>query len=86
MDTEVSEVNPVGELAEEFVERFRRGERPPLKEYTDRYPQWADKIRAILPALVLMEQARPGATDATGLATGTGAAKCPLEVPRPAPG
>ena len=25
-------------LADEFAERFRRGERPNLKEYVDRYP------------------------------------------------
>jgi hypothetical protein len=33
----------VERLAEEFVERYRQGERPPLTEYTERYPdQLAD--------------------------------------------
>ena len=27
-------------LAAEFAARLRRGERPPLEEYTDRYPGW----------------------------------------------
>src|SRR5579871_5617735 len=40
------------QLAEEFVDRFRRGERPSLKEYTDRYPELASEIRELFPALV----------------------------------
>ena len=44
-------------LAEEFAQRFRRGERPSLKEYTDRYPGLADDIRALFPAMVDLEQA-----------------------------
>jgi serine/threonine protein kinase len=54
-----SERNPVEELAEEFLERCRRGERPALSEYTQRYPEWADKIRSLFPLLVDMEAARP---------------------------
>jgi WD40 repeat protein/serine/threonine protein kinase/tetratricopeptide (TPR) repeat protein len=52
-------------LAHEFAERFRRGERPALSEYTDRYPELADEIRELFPALVAMEEfdseVRPGA-------------------------
>jgi serine/threonine protein kinase len=44
------------ELAHEFVERLRRGERPPLTEYADRRPELADQIRELFPALVEMEQ------------------------------
>ncbi len=44
------------QLAEEFAARFRRGERPSLKEYTDRYPELADEIRKLFPALVEVEQ------------------------------
>jgi WD40 repeat protein/serine/threonine protein kinase len=43
-------------LAEEFALRFRRGERPSLEEYLDRYPDLADDIREMLPAMVAMEQ------------------------------
>ena len=49
----------VEQLAEEFVERFRRGERPPLTEYTERYPEHANQIRDLFPALVMMEQITP---------------------------
>ena len=42
----------VDQLAEEFADRYRRGERPSLKEYTDRYPDLAEEIRELFPALV----------------------------------
>ena len=45
-------------LAEEFAARFRRGERPSLKEYTDRYPELADEIRELFPAMVRVEHAQ----------------------------
>src|SRR5262249_49150996 len=50
----------VEQLAEDFVERYRRGERPPLSEYTERYPEHADQIRDLFPALVMMEQIASG--------------------------
>src|SRR5262245_31557623 len=43
-------------LAEEFAERYRRGERPSLQEYIARHPQLADDIRDLFPALVEVEQ------------------------------
>jgi serine/threonine protein kinase/WD40 repeat protein len=43
-------------LAEEFAARYRRGERPALKEYLGRYPDLAGDIRALFPALVEMEE------------------------------
>jgi WD40 repeat protein/serine/threonine protein kinase len=42
-------------LAEEFLERYRQGERPSLREYTDRHPDLADEIREVFPAMALME-------------------------------
>src|SRR5438105_3974615 len=49
----------VEQLAEEFVERYRRGERPSLREYTERYPEHAEQIRDLFPALAMMEQVAP---------------------------
>jgi serine/threonine protein kinase/Flp pilus assembly protein TadD len=60
-----SEVNPLDVLAEEFVERHRRGERPSMSDYTEKYPALASEIRDLFPALVVMEQARPGKEDVT---------------------
>jgi WD40 repeat protein/serine/threonine protein kinase len=53
-------------LADEFADRYRRGERPPLSEYTDRYPELAEQIRELFPALVAIEQFGTGAEEATG--------------------
>ena len=51
------------ELAEEFAQRFRRGERPGLEEYIDRLPEMADEIREMFPALVEVEQVERDARD-----------------------
>ncbi len=45
-------------LADEFAVRYRRGERPSLREYIDRHPQLADDIRESFPALAEMEQVK----------------------------
>jgi WD40 repeat protein/serine/threonine protein kinase len=42
-------------LAEQFLERYRQGERPSLREYTDRHPELAEEIREVFPAMALME-------------------------------
>src|SRR5438045_995303 len=44
-------------LAEEFAERWRRGERPALGEYVERYPDLADDIADLFPAMVEIERA-----------------------------
>jgi WD40 repeat protein/serine/threonine protein kinase/tetratricopeptide (TPR) repeat protein len=44
------------ELADEFLDRYRRGERPPLGEYTARYPELAGEIREVFPAMAIMER------------------------------
>jgi serine/threonine protein kinase/WD40 repeat protein len=81
MSSSSAERNPVDRLAEEFAERFRRGERPSLTEYTDRYPELAEQIRELFPALVVMERLKPA--DATGAAGAAGTATpdgTPLQV------
>jgi WD40 repeat protein/serine/threonine protein kinase len=51
-----SDADPLVDLAEEYAERFRRGERPTLTEYTDRFPDLAERIRKLFPTLVMMEE------------------------------
>ena len=51
-----SDADPLAGLAEEFAGRYRRGERPALTEYTDRYPDLADRIRKLFPAMVMIEK------------------------------
>lgn len=51
--------DPMGLLMESFTERYRRGERPSLTEYTRQYPEIADRIKRLFPTLVLMEELSP---------------------------
>ncbi len=53
--------NPVEMLAEEFLERYRLGERPGVTEYVDKHPELADEIREVFPALLAIEAASPHA-------------------------
>lgn len=62
MTENVAERDPVEKLAEEFLTRLRGGEHPALSEYTDAYPQYADEIRDLFPALVVMEEVKPAET------------------------
>ena len=59
MSGPISERNPVECLAEEFAQRCRRGDNPSLEEYVARHPEWADDIRELFPALLVMEQLKP---------------------------
>jgi serine/threonine protein kinase len=52
-------------LAEEYVERHRRGERPALTEYAELHPDLAAEIRELFPALVRLEELKP-ASDLPG--------------------
>jgi WD40 repeat protein len=45
----------LGQLAEEFSGRVRRGELPAVEEYALRHPALADRIRALFPTLMLLE-------------------------------
>jgi serine/threonine protein kinase/WD40 repeat protein/Flp pilus assembly protein TadD len=44
------------ELAQEFADRHRRGERPSLTEYAKKNPEFADEIRDLFPAMLMMEE------------------------------
>jgi serine/threonine protein kinase/WD40 repeat protein/tetratricopeptide (TPR) repeat protein len=64
-DDNPSDADPFGQIADEFVEAFRQGKRPSVEDFARRYPEHADEIREMLPALVLMEKAK-SADDASG--------------------
>src|SRR5262249_6717313 len=54
-----SQPDLLARLAEEFAERYRRGERPCPGAYADRHPELAADIRELFPALVALEQFGP---------------------------
>jgi serine/threonine protein kinase len=58
--------NPVELLAEEFLDRKRRGENPTLTEYVARYPALADEIRDLFPALLMLEDLEADSEAASG--------------------
>jgi WD40 repeat protein/serine/threonine protein kinase len=59
-----SEGDVVDQLAEEFLVRYRRGERPAVQEYAARYPEQAAQIRDLFPALVALERVAPAGDSA----------------------
>src|SRR3954463_11389015 len=71
--TSGSERDPVEQLLESFLARWRRGERPSPEEYAERCPERAEEIRELFPALVEIELLKPAIAMATG----------PLERPSP---
>ena len=66
--------DPVEELAEEFLERHRCGEHPSVTEYAEAHPAWADRIRELFPALLVMEGLKPELSITTVCANGGSAA------------
>jgi eukaryotic-like serine/threonine-protein kinase len=61
------EFDPIDDLADAFLERYRRGERPLLSEYTEKHPELAERIRDVFPALVAMEEIGAGKNQRAGL-------------------
>jgi hypothetical protein len=49
MSTSGTKSEIVLSLAEQFLERYRQGERPSLREYIDRHPELAAEIREVFP-------------------------------------
>jgi serine/threonine protein kinase len=63
IDSNPSEADSFGQIADEFVEAIRLGKRPSVEEFARRYPKHAVEIREMLPALVMMEKAKSADDD-----------------------
>jgi serine/threonine protein kinase len=57
---------PVDQLADEFLGRFRQGERPSITDYVRAHPDLAAEIRDLFPTLVLLEQLGPRPEEVAG--------------------
>jgi serine/threonine-protein kinase len=66
MSASSDERGPVNLLADEFLGRCKRGERPTIKEYCDRHPDLADEIRDVFEALLMVEDLKPGSSEGSG--------------------
>jgi serine/threonine protein kinase len=70
--------DPVEALAEDFLRRRRAGEAVDIDDYAARHPDLAEAIRACFPALLFVEDVRPGdETAATGSAERPGPSRAP---------
>lgn len=49
--------NPIEELAEAFLARYRQGERPTLSEWAEAHPDLAKDILQLFPTLIVLEEA-----------------------------
>jgi hypothetical protein len=58
--------NPVEALAEQFLDRLRRGEPASPEEYAEAHPELAGEILAVFPALLMMEDLGGDAASRTG--------------------
>src|SRR5262245_50632129 len=58
--------SPVELLADEFLTRCKRGEKPTIREYCDRHPDLADEIRDVFEAVLMVEDLKPGSSDVSG--------------------
>jgi len=52
----------LADLADEFLLHYRAGEQPSVDELAGKYPDLADRIRELFPAMIAMEQPALGAT------------------------
>src|SRR5262245_46449176 len=66
MSSPSDEGGPVEILADEFIARCKRGEKPTIKEYCDRHPDLADEIRDVFEAVLMVEDLKPGSSDVSG--------------------
>ncbi|HEV3341471.1 MAG TPA: serine/threonine-protein kinase, partial [Pirellulales bacterium] len=58
--------SPVELLADEFLARCKRGEKPTIKEYCKRHPGLAEEIRDVFEAVLMVEDLKPGSGDVSG--------------------
>ena len=58
LNPEGSNRNLIEKLAEEFMQRRRAGDIPTIDDYAKKYPDIAEEIRELFPALLVMEDVR----------------------------
>ncbi len=64
------ERDPIEALAEEYLDRLRRGESPDLETYTAMHPDLAEEIRELFPTLAMLEKLTPDEPQRTTVAAG----------------
>lgn len=67
--------DPLDVVAEEFATRHRQGEHPSVAEYVQRYPELAEQLRELLPAVAAMERLRRHKETVLAATSGSGLAR-----------
>ena len=70
MTFESSHDDPMEALADEFLARLRHGESASISDYCAQYPDMAEEIRDLFPALMMMEDLKPGSESGSDGARG----------------
>jgi serine/threonine protein kinase/formylglycine-generating enzyme required for sulfatase activity len=73
--------DPFELVAESFLTRYRAGQRPSIDEFAARHPELAEQIRALLPALVMVEQDLTIDGDSRSNAARAAARSVPAQLP-----
>lgn len=55
---ESKQADPFADVADEFVNEYRKGNDPKIEDYVARYPNLENEIRDLLPALIMMERVK----------------------------
>ena len=71
MSESIADSPSIEDLAEEFLERRRLGERPTMEDYAARYPHLAGEIREFFPVLGLVEDFKPSPGESGGRIEGS---------------
>jgi WD40 repeat protein/serine/threonine protein kinase len=66
----------LGQVADEFTERLKRGEQPDIEDYARRHPEIADLLRQVLAALQVMGPAAGTAVEDSGPEQGSALPGC----------
>jgi WD40 repeat protein/serine/threonine protein kinase/tetratricopeptide (TPR) repeat protein len=66
MPNSSDERGPVELLADDFMARYKRGEKPTIDEYCAKHPDLADEIRDVFEAVLMVEDLKPGSEDVSG--------------------
>lgn len=74
--------HPVDRLADAFAERLRRGEHPSIEEYTSKYPEHADLIRAVFPSVEWVERAAQRESESSIPSLSLSAPSLPTAIPK----
>ena len=66
MDDSPTDRDPLEILAEEFMDRKRRGQSPSIEEYVSAHPDLAEEIRERFPAIAAMEHLKARSERSSG--------------------